>query len=181
VKCLPDEISIPIPEGVEVKIEGSNVRVSGPKGVVERRLWHPNVKVEREGQSVFVRWESQRKKVKAIAGTFAAHIRNMITGVTEGFTYKLRIVYSHFPIQVKVVGDRVEISNFLGEKRPRFAEIVGDVRVEVKGKDIIVTGVDKEAVGQTAANIEQTTRIKRRDPRVFQDGIYLVEKAIGSA
>ena len=178
---LPDEISIPMPEGVEVEIKEGNVRVSGPKGVVERRLWHPNVKIEREGQSVFVRWEAPRRKVRAVAGTFAAHIKNMITGATEGFTYKLRVVYSHFPIQVKVVGNKVEISNFLGEKRPRVAEIVGDVKVEVKGRDIIVTGINKEAVGQTAANIEQATKIKRRDPRVFQDGIYLVEKAVGSA
>jgi large subunit ribosomal protein L6 len=100
----------------------------------------------------------------------------MIKGVTNGFTYKLAIVYSHFPISVSVKKGFIEIYNFTGEKNPRIAKIVGNTSVEVKGKEIIVSGVNKEEVGQTAANIEQAARVKGRDIRIFQDGIYITEK-----
>jgi large subunit ribosomal protein L6 len=100
----------------------------------------------------------------------------MIKGVTKGVLYELKIVYSHFPMNVKVAGDSVVIDNFLGEKSPRRAEVLKDVSVEVKGQDVKVSGLDINAVSQTAANIEQTTRIKRLDPRVFQDGIYITVK-----
>ncbi len=114
----------------------------------------------------------------AIARTFKAHIANMLKGVTEGFTYKLKVVYSHFPMTIKVQGDEVVIENFLGEKNPRRARILPGVNVKVMGgQEIIVEGIDKEAVGQTAANIEQATRITKWDRRVFQDGVYIVEKA----
>lgn len=112
-----------------------------------------------------------------MVGTIRAHINNMIKGVTEGFTYKLKIRYAHFPMKVSVKGNEVIIENFLGEKHPRRARIMEGVTVKISGEDVIVTGIDKEKVGQTAANIEQATRIKGRDPRVFQDGIYIVEKA----
>ncbi len=108
--------------------------------------------------------------------TIKAHINNMITGVTKGFTYKMKIVYAHFPMTVKVQGDKVIIENFLGERHPRKAKILGDTKVQVKGDEVHITGIDKEDVGQTMANIEQATKIKRRDPRVFQDGIYLISK-----
>jgi len=111
-----------------------------------------------------------------MVGTFWAHIRNLIRGVTEGFEYKLKVVYAHFPIKLRVEGDEVIIENFLGEKHPRKAKIVGRVKVEIRGQEIIVKGIDKEECGQTAANLEQATKIKRLDPRVFQDGIYIVEK-----
>ena len=184
-------VSIPVPAGVSVEIEDGKVRVSGPKGVLERSLRFPGVKIEKRavesgsaaegsGVEIVVESDSARRKKKAIVGTFAAHIRNMILGVTEGFYYKLRILHSHFPIQVSVTRDSVLISNFLGEKKSRVAKILEGVSVEVKGKEIIVRGINKEAVGQTAANIERCTRIKRRDPRVFQDGIYIVEKGTGS-
>jgi len=184
-------VSIPVPAGVSVEVEDGKVRVSGPKGVLERSLRFPGVKIEKRtvesgsaaegsGVEIVVESDSARRKKKAIVGTFAAHIRNMILGVTEGFYYKLRILHSHFPIQVSVTRDSVLISNFLGEKKSRVAKILEGVSVEVKGKEIIVRGINKEAVGQTAANIERCTRIKRKDPRVFQDGIYIVEKGTGS-
>jgi large subunit ribosomal protein L6 len=88
----------------------------------------------------------------------------------------MKIVYAHFPMTVKVKGNLINIDNFLGERSPRVAKIMGDVKVSVKGEDVTITGINKEDVGQTMANIEQATKIKRRDPRVFQDGIYLVDK-----
>ena len=176
---------IQIPEGVDVVIEGRKVKVIGPRGEIERELWHPGLQIgiDKSMNEVVIRTENTRKKLKAIAGTFASHINNMVIGVKEGFFYRLKVVHAHFPMQVAVTkdGKGVSISNFLGERRPRIAKLMDGVKVEIrdKGSEILLTGVDKEAVGQSAANIEQTTRIKGYDPRVFQDGIYLVEKGVG--
>ncbi|WP_297090976.1 50S ribosomal protein L6 [Thermococcus sp.] len=168
---------VEIPEGVEVTVENNVVKVKGPKGELERELRYPGVQIFTEDGKVVVFKEFPRKRDIAIARTFKAHITNMIKGVTEGFTYKLKVVYSHFPMTVKVQGDEVVIENFLGEKNPRRAKILPGVTVKVMGQEVIVEGIDKEAVGQTAANIEQATRITKWDRRVFQDGIYIVEKA----
>ncbi|NJE09658.1 50S ribosomal protein L6 [Thermococcus sp. MAR1] len=168
---------VEIPEGVEVTVENDVVKVKGPKGELERELRYPGVQIFTEDGKVVVFKEFPRKRDIAIARTFKAHIANMIRGVTEGFTYKLKVVYSHFPMTVKVQGDEVVIENFLGEKNPRRAKILPGVTVKVMGSEVIVEGIDKEAVGQTAANIEQATRITKWDRRVFQDGIYIVEKA----
>ena len=177
--------SIPSPEGVNITINGKTVKVEGPKGTIERELWYPGLYLlteqKDEGNEVVIKSESTRKKIRAIAGTYTSHIKNMIIGVTEGFFYKLAIVHAHFPMQVAITkeGDAVSVSNFLGERKPRIAKIVEGAKVELKGREIVVSGINKEAVGQTAADIEQTTRIKGYDPRVFQDGIYLVEKGVG--
>lgn len=92
----------------------------------------------------------------------------------------MKVVYVYFPVSIKVEGDKVVISNFCGERKPRIAKIVGDTKVEVKEDDIIVSGINVEEVGQTAANIEQATKVKGKDPRVFLDGIYVYEKGPGS-
>ena len=119
-----------------------------------------------------------RKFHKAYIGTIASHIKNMIKGVTEGFRKEMIIVFAHFPIKVEVDEEKrvVVISNFLGERKPRFAKIVGNTKVRVEGDRIYIEGISKEDVGQTAANIRQATKIKRKDPRVFMDGIYVLEE-----
>ncbi len=124
--------------------------------------------------------EYPTKREKALIGTMAAHLRNMITGVMEGFSYEMKIVYSHFPVKASAKGEEFVIENFLGEKFPRRARIVGGTKVEVSGDQVLLTGPDIEAVSQTAANIEQATRIRGFDPRVFQDGIYITKKAGGA-
>ncbi len=182
-------ICIPIPEGVNVTMNGRRVKVEGPKGAIERELWHPGLHIQIEkrdtgSNEIVINADSTRKEERAMAGTYASHLQNMITGVKEGFFYKLKVVHAHFPMQVAVTkeGKSVSVSNFLGERKPRIAKVEAGVKVEIKDKggEIVVSGINKEAVGQTAANIEQITRIKGYDPRVFQDGIYLVEKGIGA-
>jgi len=168
---------IEIPEGVSVSLSQDVLTARGPKGTVERTFWYPGIKIElREGE-VLVDAESSRKEQKAMVGTFASHIRNLMIGVSEGFECKMTIVYAHFPMQVKVEGKTLFIGNFLGEKKPRIAKILGESKVKVSGNEVTITGINKEDVGQTAANIEQKTKIKRFDPRIFQDGIYIVQKA----
>lgn len=172
---------VKIPEGVTVKIEGKTVEVIGEKGRLVRDFFGHPVEIRIVGDEIEVSAVWPRRREKACVGTVAAHIRNMIRGVTKGFTYKLKIIFAHFPISVKISGDRVLIENFMGERAPRVAKIVGNTKVTVKGDDIIVQGINIEEVSQTAANIEQATKIKDRDPRRFLDGIYVYEKMEGLA
>ncbi len=171
------EEHVKIPDGVQVKLEAGKVVVSGKGVTLERPLSHPRVSLALEGGEVMVRSEYPDRREAALVGTYAAHLRNMIVGVTQGFTYEMKIVYSHFPVKAAVKGSEFVIENFLGEKFPRKADIRGATKVEVKGDQVVLTGPDIEAVSQTAANIEQATRIRGFDPRVFQDGIYITKKA----
>ncbi|KZX11212.1 50S ribosomal protein L6 [Methanobrevibacter curvatus] len=166
---------IEIPADVEINI-GEELEVKGPKGEISRKFTYPNVSFKKENDKLTLKTSFPKKKDKSMIGTTRAHINNMITGVTDGFTYRMKIVFAHFPMTVKVNGDKVVIDNFLGERHPRTAKIAGGAEVNVKGDDVTVTGINKEDVGQTMANLEQATKIKGRDPRVFQDGIYLVSK-----
>ena len=179
VKAVVEERFVEIPEEVQVSVEGSRVTVSGPKGKLERDFSKVPVNIELTDGKVRVWALWPKKKERACVGTVASHIKNMIIGVTEGFTYRMKVVYVHFPVTVRVEGRKVVIENFLGERKPREAEIVGDVQVLVEGDDVIIRGIDKEAVGQTAANIEQATKVKGKDVRKFVDGIYVYEKKIG--
>ena len=170
------KLEVEVPEGVEFKLVGKTIELSGPKGKLERKFDLPGVELGVSGRTISISTHSSRREFRAAVGTIRSHLLNALKGVAEGFAFKLRVVYSHFPITVKVEGKRVLIHNFLGERTPRMAEIVGNASVQVRGDEIVVEGIDKEEVGQTALNIEQATAIKRRDLRVFQDGCYIVEK-----
>lgn len=177
------EKEVEIPESLQVEVEGGTVKVSGAKGTLERSFKGLfGIKIEKSDKKIKVIAESDIRKSKAVVGSIIAHVKNMFHGVTEGYTYTLKVIYSHFPVTVKVndANKQILIQNFLGEKIPRISKIVGDdTKVEVKGADIIVTGTDIEAVGQTAANMEQATKIRKHDRKVFQDGIYITKKPKG--
>lgn len=169
--------TVDVPEEVTVSVDDdANVTVSGPEGELNRRLYHPQITITVEGDEAVVEADLVRRKVAALVGTFAGHLRNMVHGAANGFEARLKIVSSHFPIKAKIDGDSVLIDNFLGEKAARSAAILGDTNVEISGEDVTVTGPDKEHVGQTAVNIERATDISGYDPRVFQDGIYITQK-----
>lgn len=162
-----------IPENINVTVENKTVKVKGPKGELSKTFkYFFDIKIEKKDNKIIVISESDRKKVRAMIGTIIAHIRNMVDGVTEGFTLKMKVIYSHFPVTVKVEGNKVLINNFLGETLPRVANIVGDTKVQVNGQDITITGPSKDDVGQTCGNIEIACRISKYDRRIFQDGIY---------
>jgi large subunit ribosomal protein L6 len=171
--------NIQVPDGVEVAIEGRKVTVKGAKGALTRDFSYVPISIEGNGKTVRVWAEWPRKKEAALVGTIYSHIQNMITGVEKGFSYKLKIVFSHFPISVKVQGKTVVIENFTGERRARKIKTSGDVKVKVQSEDIVVEGINLEDVSQTAANIEQATKVKKKDPRVFLDGIYVYERNEG--
>jgi large subunit ribosomal protein L6 len=170
---------IQIPDDVVVNIDGHKVTVRGSKATLTRDFSHAAVSLETDGKTVRVWAQWPRKKEASLIGTIESHIKNMITGVTKGYTYKLKIVFSHFPITVKIQGRSVMVENFTGERRPRKADILGDVKVKLETDDIIIQGTSLEDVSQTAANIEMMTRVTNKDPRVFLDGIYVFERNEG--
>jgi large subunit ribosomal protein L6 len=166
-----------VPDGVTVTLKGKNVSVKGPKGEMSKILSNPKVAIAMNGDVITVSCSlSPHRKEKALIGTYKAHIRNMVKGVTQGYECKMKTVFSHFPIKTTVDGKYLMIQNFLGERFPRKAEILGNVKVDVKGEFLTLTGIDKEQVGQSAANIERATKVKNRDIRVFQDGIYIIKR-----
>jgi len=171
------ESTIAVPGGVSVSQDGNILKVKGPKGELSRNFAHPRVKIAIEEANVTVSCEYPRVKEKAMVGTYYAHLRNMFRGVTEGYTYHMKVVFSHFPMKVAVKGTQVQIDNYMGGKDPRVANIIGQTTVKVNGADVTVSGIDIEACGQTAANIEKATSRRGFDRRIFQDGIYIVERS----
>jgi large subunit ribosomal protein L6 len=169
---------VTIPEGVSVSFEGNKLSIKGPKGELVRQFSSPYVKIELHNNKILIIAESKRRKVKALVGTWIAHIKNMIVGVTKGWMISLKAIYSHFPIRLTIEKENVLIHNFLGERKPRIAKILGDVKVDIKGPDITITGINKEYVGQTAANIEKATHITGRDRRIFSDGVWITTKCV---
>ncbi|MFW6320872.1 MAG: 50S ribosomal protein L6 [Halohasta sp.] len=167
---------IELPDDVSATVDHLDLTVEGPDGSVTRRLWYPDVDVSTNDDEVVIESDVEDAKTTATIGTFESHVRNMVHGVTDGWEYKMAVHYAHFPMQVSVDGDEVVIENFLGEKAERRTPIRGDTQVQVDGEEVTLTGSDKEAVGQTAADIEQLTKVKGKDTRVFQDGVYIVEK-----
>jgi large subunit ribosomal protein L6 len=173
--------SFPIPEGVQLNIDGRRIKVTGPKGTLEEDFAHLPVQFALESGSLRVYSSWARKREVALVGTALAHVRNMIRGVTKGYTYKLKIVYAHFPVTVKIheKEKRLTIENFTGEKTPRIVRIVGSAKVKVVGDELHVQGNSLGDVSQTAANIQIATKIPDKDQRVFLDGIYIYEKSEG--
>lgn len=187
---------ITLPDDVSAEIDHLDLTVSGPDGEVTRRLWYPDVTVsietitveqetddgeteEQEVEAVVIESDTETAKTNATIGTFESHVHNIVLGVTEGWEYRMEVLYSHFPMQVNVEGEEIIIENFLGERAPRKTSIHGDTTVEVDGEEISLSGPNKEDVGQTAADIEQLTRVSGKDTRVFQDGVYITEKPKG--
>ena len=171
--------TVKVPNDVGVDVNRGHVSVKGPLGKLERDFTHAPIAIRLDGRDVVVEAQWPDKQRSAMVGTISSHIRNMITGVLKGFTYKLKVVFAHFPMNVKIEGNRVIIENFGGERQPRIISVPSAVNVFLEGDDILLKGIDLEEVSQAAANIQQGTRIKKRDPRVFLDGIYIFEHQEG--
>ena len=157
--------------------------VKGPRGVLRRDFSHQFVDIKKEEKKVVVdMWFGLHKNI-AVVRSICTHIRNMITGVTRGYRYKMRFVYAHFPINVAINkdGKKVEIRNFLGEKRVRHIHMLEGVTViksDAQKDEIILEGNDIEAVSTSAAQIYQSVLVRNKDIRKFLDGIYVSEKEL---
>ena len=173
------ETPVAIPDGVMVRLDGRTLSVKGKLGEAKKHFDKVNINLAVQGNRVLLSPFSTKKKDSVIVNTVVSIVNNMVAGVTKGFTYRLKVVYAHFPISVKVKGDQVLVENFMGERSPRVSQIVGSSKVSVEGDDVIVKGVSLEDVGQTAANIELATKVRRKDKRVFLDGVYIYHKEEG--
>jgi len=174
------QTAIELPDGVTAALHERLLSVKGKLGEAKKNFDKINVNVSVEGGRILISPFSAKKKDNVIINTVTSIVNNMVTGVTKGYTYKVKVVYAHFPITVKTKGKQVLVENFVGERSPRVSEIVGDCKVSVEGDDVIVKGVSLEDVGQTAANIELATKIKRKDQRIFLDGLYIYHKEQGA-
>lgn len=168
--------SVEILEGVQVSYADGIMTMKGPKGEISKRIEFPSIKIEVAENKVNFVAETPTKREKMMIGTFKAHLKNMMKGVTEGYVYKLKICAGHFPMNVTVNKEKFEVKNFLGEKVPRTTKIKKNATVKVEGDVVVVEAIDKETAGQTAADIEQLTVVRNKDRRIFQDGIFITQK-----
>lgn len=172
---LMDEIEIP--EDITVVIEDGDLIMKKNGNELKRKL-NPAIGLKITENKILIKPVRITRKEKKIFGTFKAHIKNMIKGLSEGFEYKLQIANVHFPMNVNYDKENREIvvKNFLGEKKDRRIKITSDVDININ-KDIVeVRSIDIEKAGQTAANIEKGTKVRNRDRRIYQDGIFIIEK-----
>jgi large subunit ribosomal protein L6 len=167
---------IEIPEGMSVVVNGKQVKVTKDGNNLEKEFRFPKINLSVEGNLFKVGAKNASKRESKMIGTISAHVNNMIKGLQEEFVYDMEICNVHFPMTVKVEGDKVTIKNFLGEKIDREAKIFPNVNVNVKGNQVEIKSFDLEAAGHTATSIEKATRVKGRDKRIFQDGIFITKK-----
>ncbi|MEK6850045.1 MAG: 50S ribosomal protein L6 [Nanoarchaeota archaeon] len=168
-----------IPSGFSCGFDGKIFNASKGSVSLSKKIDVPSIKIEIKGNKIHLSTEKGNKKELKYIKSSIAHIKNMFLGLENKFVYKLEACNVHFPMTLKVEGNYLLINNFLGEKVPRRAKIMSGVDIEVKGAKITISSHNKEAAGETAANIEKATKIKNRDRRIFQDGIFIVEKPQG--
>ncbi len=176
---LTGRVSFPVPEKATLAVQAGVVTAKGPLGTARRAFPQSVLTLEVKGRTaeLTLQLPPARRTSKALLHTWEAHLRNMLTGVTVGFEAKMKAVAAHFPMKVAVKESTLIIENFLGEKHPRSAPLLPGVAAQVDGEFVVLSGTDVELVGQSAANIERATKIRDYDPRVFQDGIYIIERA----
>jgi len=169
-------VEIKVPEGIKASLAGNSVVVSGKNGEIRKDMFDPAIKIAFADNKITISSDASTKREKRKIGTFRAHIKNMFKGAEEMHIYKLKICSAHFPMTVTADKGKFSIKNFLGEKVPRTGRVRENVKINVNGDVIEVSSNDKELAAQTAADIEQLTRVTRFDLRIFQDGCYITEK-----
>ena len=165
-----------VPDGVTVTIKKQGVTARGQHGEVSRKWKEPDVHAVVEGNKVIISAKNADKRLKRAVATLRAHIRNIIDGVKNNNEYKLKICSSHFPMQVSMEGNTLIVKNYFGEKVPRKITMPKDAQIKIQGDKIAIIGPDVDKVGEAASKMEQVCRITNRDRRIFQDGIFLIER-----
>lgn len=165
---------IELPENVNASAKGSVITFKGPKGEVTKDFFAENLTVSVGSGNITISAPNNTKRERKIAGSFKAHIKNIIKGVVDGHHLKMKILSGHFPMTVSVSGREFSVKNFFGEKTARTFTLPEDVDVKVKGDEIYIESCDKELVGIAMGSIEKLTRRTNFDRRIFQDGIVPV-------
>lgn len=167
-----------IPKGIKATYANGVLEVEGKLGKVTRNLANNYLRVLMGKGTIDIEKSKENRFTNAIVGTWASEIKNMFKGVTDGFSYTMKVDYTHFPMRVSVRGQELVVENFLGERSPRIAKILGATKVSIKGDRITLTGNDKREIGETCSNIERATKIRGFDLRIFQDGIFPIEEEV---
>ncbi len=170
------ETSVAIPEGVKCKFSGNVLECSKGNTNLTKVFENPNLVLVVNEKEILIKCDKSNRKSLANSHSYAAHIRNMIHGLKERFVYEMEICNVHFPMTVKVEKDKIMITNFLGEKVARTANILPGVEVKIEGTKIKISSADVEKAGQTAANIEKASAVTNKDRRIFQDGCFITKK-----
>jgi len=140
---------IAVPKGVEVSIAGGQISVKGPLGVAVRPM-NPVVGIEREGDSLQCKALTASRQANALSGTIRALVANMVTGVTKGFEKKLTLVGVGYRAQAQ--GDKLNLA--IGFSHPVVRQMPKGVKVATPTQtEIVITGIDKQLVGQVAAEV----------------------------
>jgi large subunit ribosomal protein L6 len=170
---------IEVASGVAFTVGPGTLRAKGPLGATERPFPSDVLELSagKGAVTLTLKIPADRKRSQSLLKTWAAHVRNLSGGLTQGVEARMKVVAAHFPMKVSVRGEELVIENFLGEKYPRTTRLRPGTKAQVEGDIVTLSGHDVEQVGQSAANIERVTHIRDYDPRVFQDGIYLIERA----
>jgi large subunit ribosomal protein L6 len=167
---------IEFPSGIALNIQ-SDAIVLEKSGYKINIKYNPvYVKLNFAGNKLTIAPTILKKRAISVVNAIAKLVKNAISGFDKEYVYKLAVVYSHFPMNIKAEGNTISVSNFLGEKKPRKCRIMPGCVVEIKGKEIIVKGKDKYNTGQTAGNLEKLTRVTNKDYRIFDDGCYIIER-----
>ena len=186
MKVLKAQRELAIPEGVDVTLKARKITVKGPRGTLSRDFTHlPRIDLhhDKENNQIVATMFFSSKKRLAVLRTVCSHMSNLFDGVTKGFRYKMRAVYAHFPVNMNIPakGEKIEIRNFLGEKRPRIVNMLEGVTIK-RDKDVkdqyILEGNDIENVSRSCSLIYTACLVKKKDIRKFLDGMYVSEKGL---
>ena len=140
---------VPVPKGVEVNLAGGSISVKGPLGTIARAA-DPNVGVQKEGESITFKALGNSNHANAMSGTMRALVAGMVTGVTKGFEKRLALVEVGFRAQAQ--GDSLSLS--LGYSHPVVHKMPKGIKVATPTQtEIVISGVDKQLVGQVAAEV----------------------------
>lgn len=172
-----------IENDVQVSIKSGVVTIKGKRGELTRdfKPLHLDFEWDEANKQVVARcWFGNRKLVARI-GTLFGHIKNMVTGVTLGYRYKMRFVTAHFPIKhtISDKGDEFAFTHFMGQREKKRVIAPAGVKIydsKVQKEEIIIEGNNVEDVSLTCAKIHQLTKIHNKDLRKFLDGIYVSEE-----
>ncbi len=145
------KMPIPVPSGVQVDINGDEVSVKGPRGELKRRI-PTEIRIHQEDGRLLVTRSSDQPRHRALHGLIRSLLANMVTGVDQGFTKTLEIQGTGYRAQKQ--GDKVVIQ--VGYSHPVEVDPPAEINFEVEGTSrILVQGIDRELVGQVAANIRE--------------------------
>lgn len=172
----PYENRVNIPDGITCTFSQHTLECVKGNTHLRRAIRIPGMTVKIEGNDIVFSNSRANKKSIAQIHSQAAHVRNLFEGLAHPFAYELEICNVHFPMTVKLEGNKLIINNFLGEKVSRSAVILPEVDVKIEGSKITIISADVEKAGQTAANIEKATKVTNKDRRIFQDGCFIVKK-----